>query len=271
MTRTLTLSRTPEAVWRAISDSVRIRAWRRDIIQLEHLPDSASHEVWREIGDDGRGTRGGGARGTAAGAAGDRSRSPRRVVHRASGPMPSAARHRASTSPSRNAAPFPARPSGSSPSSPRGTPAPSSATSPSSPPTSTSRRASASAAACRTSTRSMRFSSTVRSTIHSAEMSSGDGAGRQCHGAKPRSRPSRRPTIRPRCRRRARRGAPIPATRGSGTSPMMAGSESGFGMHTPDRVELRALHAGAGAAEPRPPLAIHVVGRDRERARPASG
>lgn len=56
VTRTLTLSRTPEAVWRAISDSVRIRAWRRDIIQLEHLPDSASHAVWREIGDDGRGT-----------------------------------------------------------------------------------------------------------------------------------------------------------------------------------------------------------------------
>jgi hypothetical protein len=54
--RTLTLSRTPEAVWRAISDSVRIRAWRRDLIQLEHLPDSASHAVWREIGDDGRGT-----------------------------------------------------------------------------------------------------------------------------------------------------------------------------------------------------------------------
>ena len=54
--RTLTLSRTPDAVWRAISDSVRIRAWRRDLIQLEHLPDSAAHEVWREIGDDGRGT-----------------------------------------------------------------------------------------------------------------------------------------------------------------------------------------------------------------------
>jgi hypothetical protein len=56
VSRTLTLSRTPDAVWRAISDSVRIRAWRRDIIQLEHLPDSASHPVWREIGDDGRGT-----------------------------------------------------------------------------------------------------------------------------------------------------------------------------------------------------------------------
>jgi uncharacterized protein YndB with AHSA1/START domain len=56
VSRTLTLSRTPEAVWRAISDSVRIRSWRRDIIQLEHLPDSASHPVWREIGDDGRGT-----------------------------------------------------------------------------------------------------------------------------------------------------------------------------------------------------------------------
>ena len=56
VSRTLTLSRTPEAVWRAISDSVRIRAWRRDLIQLEHLPDSASHAVWREIGDDGRGT-----------------------------------------------------------------------------------------------------------------------------------------------------------------------------------------------------------------------
>ncbi len=56
VSRTLTLSRTPEAVWRAITDSVRIRAWRRDIIQLEHLPDSSSHAVWREIGDDGRGT-----------------------------------------------------------------------------------------------------------------------------------------------------------------------------------------------------------------------
>ena len=56
VSRTLTLSRTPEAVWRAISDSVRIRAWRRDVIQLEHLPDSASHAMWREIGDDGRGT-----------------------------------------------------------------------------------------------------------------------------------------------------------------------------------------------------------------------
>jgi len=56
VSRTLTLSRTPEAVWRAISDSVRIRAWRHDIIQLEHLPDSAGHQVWREIGDDGRGT-----------------------------------------------------------------------------------------------------------------------------------------------------------------------------------------------------------------------
>jgi uncharacterized protein YndB with AHSA1/START domain len=56
VTRTLTLSRTPEAVWRAISDSVRIRSWRHDIIQLEHLPDSAGHEVWREIGDDGVGT-----------------------------------------------------------------------------------------------------------------------------------------------------------------------------------------------------------------------
>lgn len=56
VSRTLTLSRTPEAVWRALTDSVRIRAWRRDIIQLEHLPDSASHAVWREIGDDGRGT-----------------------------------------------------------------------------------------------------------------------------------------------------------------------------------------------------------------------
>jgi len=56
VSRTLTLSRAPEAVWRAITDSVRIRAWRRDLIQLEHLPDSASHAVWREIGDDGRGT-----------------------------------------------------------------------------------------------------------------------------------------------------------------------------------------------------------------------
>jgi len=56
VSRTLTLSRAPEAVWRAISDSVRIRAWRDDLIQLEHLPDSASYPVWREIGDDGRGT-----------------------------------------------------------------------------------------------------------------------------------------------------------------------------------------------------------------------
>lgn len=56
ITRTLTLSRTPEVVWRAITDSVRIRSWRTDLIQLEHLPDSASRPVWREIGDDGTGT-----------------------------------------------------------------------------------------------------------------------------------------------------------------------------------------------------------------------
>lgn len=56
ITRTLTLSRSPEAVWRAMTDSVRIRAWRRNLMELEHLPDSAGRQVWREIADDGEGT-----------------------------------------------------------------------------------------------------------------------------------------------------------------------------------------------------------------------
>lgn len=53
VTRSLTLSRTPEAVWRAITDSVLVRSWRSDLARLERLPDSAGHARWREHGTDG--------------------------------------------------------------------------------------------------------------------------------------------------------------------------------------------------------------------------
>jgi uncharacterized protein YndB with AHSA1/START domain len=56
ITRTLTLSRSPDAVWRAITDSGRIRAWRNTLMKLEHLPDSAGRARWREIANDGTGT-----------------------------------------------------------------------------------------------------------------------------------------------------------------------------------------------------------------------
>ena len=71
VSRTLTLSRTPEAVWRAISDSVRIRSWRHDIIQLEHL---SGFGVACGVAGDRRRRRGydrDDSRGAAAGAAGD--------------------------------------------------------------------------------------------------------------------------------------------------------------------------------------------------------
>lgn len=48
VTRKLVLSRTPEAVWRAMTDSVLILGWRSDLTSLERLPDSAGHATWRE-------------------------------------------------------------------------------------------------------------------------------------------------------------------------------------------------------------------------------
>lgn len=48
VTRSLILSRAPEAAWRAITDSALVRAWRTDLASLERLPDSAGHARWRE-------------------------------------------------------------------------------------------------------------------------------------------------------------------------------------------------------------------------------
>lgn len=53
VTRRLTLSRSPDAVWRAIADSVRLTTWRTDLRSLERIADSAGHAVWREQGVDG--------------------------------------------------------------------------------------------------------------------------------------------------------------------------------------------------------------------------
>lgn len=53
LTRTLTLSRTPDAVWRAITDSVRLRSWRTNLTSLERIADSAGAERWREMSQDG--------------------------------------------------------------------------------------------------------------------------------------------------------------------------------------------------------------------------
>lgn len=53
LTRTLTLSRNPDAVWRAITDSVRLRSWRTGLIRLERIADSGGMERWRETSRDG--------------------------------------------------------------------------------------------------------------------------------------------------------------------------------------------------------------------------
>jgi uncharacterized protein YndB with AHSA1/START domain len=53
--RRLLLSRTPEAVWFALTDSTAIRRWREDLIELERLPDRNGRPAWREIMDDGTG------------------------------------------------------------------------------------------------------------------------------------------------------------------------------------------------------------------------
>jgi uncharacterized protein YndB with AHSA1/START domain len=54
--RRLILSRPPEAVWRALTDSAAIRRWRGDLIGLERAGDRHGWPLWREIGDDGVGT-----------------------------------------------------------------------------------------------------------------------------------------------------------------------------------------------------------------------
>lgn len=53
VSRQLTLSRSPEAAWRAITDSALVLAWRTDLASLERLPDSAGRARWRERGADG--------------------------------------------------------------------------------------------------------------------------------------------------------------------------------------------------------------------------
>lgn len=53
ITRRLILSRTPDAVWRAVTDSVQIVSWRTDLASLERRADSAGHAVWREHGTTG--------------------------------------------------------------------------------------------------------------------------------------------------------------------------------------------------------------------------
>ncbi len=57
LTRTLTLSRTPDAVWRAITDSVRLRSWRTDLERLEHVADSGGLDRWKETARDGSETK----------------------------------------------------------------------------------------------------------------------------------------------------------------------------------------------------------------------
>lgn len=55
ITRRLVLSRTPEAVWFALTDSAAVRRWRSDLIDLQRLEDRNGHPAWREIRDDGVG------------------------------------------------------------------------------------------------------------------------------------------------------------------------------------------------------------------------
>jgi uncharacterized protein YndB with AHSA1/START domain len=55
ISRRLVLSRTPEAVWAALTDSAAMRRWRTDLIELQRLDDRNGHPAWREIRDDGVG------------------------------------------------------------------------------------------------------------------------------------------------------------------------------------------------------------------------
>lgn len=56
ISRRLVLSRSPEAAWQALTDSAALRRWRRDLIELQPLSTGGHLPIWREIGDDGRGT-----------------------------------------------------------------------------------------------------------------------------------------------------------------------------------------------------------------------
>ncbi|HEX5634594.1 MAG TPA: SRPBCC family protein [Gemmatimonadales bacterium] len=56
ISRRLVVSRPPEAVWYALTDSLSLRRWRKDLIALERVGDRNGWPVWREIGDDGVGT-----------------------------------------------------------------------------------------------------------------------------------------------------------------------------------------------------------------------
>jgi len=55
ISRRLVLSRTPDAVWFALTDSAAVRRWRRDLIELQRLGDRHGHPAWREIHDEGAG------------------------------------------------------------------------------------------------------------------------------------------------------------------------------------------------------------------------
>ncbi len=52
-TRTLTLARTPDTVWTALTDSALQLRWRPDLLGLDRLPDRAGRPVWRERSSDG--------------------------------------------------------------------------------------------------------------------------------------------------------------------------------------------------------------------------
>jgi len=49
----LLLDRSPEAVWRVLTDLDGMPLWRSDITAVERLPDMAGRPAWREIGRSG--------------------------------------------------------------------------------------------------------------------------------------------------------------------------------------------------------------------------
>jgi uncharacterized protein YndB with AHSA1/START domain len=46
--KTLTLRRTPEAVWQVITDFANQTTWNSEMKSVERLPDRNGHEVWQE-------------------------------------------------------------------------------------------------------------------------------------------------------------------------------------------------------------------------------
>jgi Polyketide cyclase / dehydrase and lipid transport len=52
--RRATFRRSPETLWRVLTDHAAMASWRTDLRKIERLPDRDGHEVWQETDKRGR-------------------------------------------------------------------------------------------------------------------------------------------------------------------------------------------------------------------------